>query len=251
MAKKQTPLMKYNPNAAKGVVSVDLAKLSSIPLAVYLQQAGRFLNAVPARFYDTALYTAGVITTAHSARLFTHGIGDNGKIANTGAVIAEKKETLTNMSGDGEFEGGVTFIMEGLEIEIFQGSTNETTFSNGEITDPTVSALANFSAVNHQYAISTQFKATFFRGEKQQMFSGLLQEFPPSLLMSGAFGNVADGFVQNYGKNEWNKLNTARVLESQDKFSVSIEPLAGSFTTQVPFNIRATLVGKVITPYFP
>lgn len=233
-----------------GVKEVNFSQLTKLPIAQYLQLKGRFLNTESARYYDTAAYLGGVaITPAHSALLFARGLGTAAVLTNQPATpIGAKKETLTNMTGNGEFQNGEDFILEGVEVDVVFGSI-DAVFTNGEIATPNNSAAdpVGYSAANHLIALNHQMKLSFIRGTKKQViFSGLLADFPPSQLLSGAFGNVADGFVQNYGNGSYRVLNNARVLGSEEPFHCLLEPLAESFTPQLSFNIRVSLVGTYV-----
>src|SRR4051812_39107272 len=104
----------------QGLVEISPKSISQMPLAQYGQMAGNFVNTQSASYYDTAVYAAGAaITPAKVARLFTKGKAQDTAVVNTGTVINEKGEFLTNMISDGEFEGGTTFLLEQICADFF------------------------------------------------------------------------------------------------------------------------------------
>lgn len=253
--RKKTPILMASENGKQNYLGINARQVSyeeitKLPIAMYLQKAGRFLNTSPASYHDTAVIVPDVpITPQSEGNLFINGMGDSGRVYNSGAVIARKSKALTNMSGDGTFEGGVTFIMERVEVKILIAS-DKNAVVDGEIVNPTVVAEADFSSAIHLYALTTQIELAFFRNE-QEMFSGFLDEFPSTRLASGAFGND-DGFIQNgSGGQIENKMPRARVLETGDKFSFKLRYVgAAGFTPQVPVNIRVSMVGQAVKPLF-
>src|SRR5690606_20881543 len=101
-----------------GIGELDPRSLSSMPLAQYYSLAGSFVNVQNAVYYDAAFYEAGTaITPQHVAKLFTRGKSQASSVVNTGTVISQKGEFMTNMISDGEFEGGTTFILEQIACD--------------------------------------------------------------------------------------------------------------------------------------
>lgn len=254
-AKKSAVLMR-DPNGTmdyQGVKATLLTyqDITELPIAQYLAKLGRFLNTSPQDYYDTAVFVAGTaVVPTLQVKMFTKGQGEPDLIANTGAAIANKSEQLTNMVEGGEFDGGVTFILEQVAVDILLPADKPTTVTNGEIVDPTLTTLANYSASVHMQAVRQQFKLAFYRNE-QEIFAGNLSEFPSPFLVSGAFGND-DGFIQNgVGGDLSRKFTHARVLESQDRFSWRLFYTgAVGFTPIIGFNIKVIMLGQVIKPLF-
>lgn len=248
MVANQVAPSKNNP---QGIVEIHPKDISSLPLAQYFTMAGSFVNAQSACYYDTAVFAAGTpITPSTVAKLFTKGKSQDSNVVNTGAVIAEKGEFMTNMISDGEFEGGTTFILEQIAVDVFLTSEPCTYGTRGDITNPAHVAAATFSAPNHYLAISTQMELQYLRNEEVKL-RGLLREFPSPFLASGAFGSSLGGFIQNGYSNTWNKLSRVPVLQSEDKFSFEIRPLTSTWTPAVAFGLRVNLIGKAIKTFVP
>jgi len=235
-----------------GIAEISLDDISSMPLAQYYSMAGRFVNIENAVYYDTAVYIAGTaITQGQPARLFTKGKAQDTTVVNTGVAIPEKGEFMTNMIGDGEFEGGTTFILEQIAVHYFLTSEQPTTLgTRGEITAPNYTASVVISPANHAKAINDQFELQYYRNEELKM-RGHLMEFPSPFGCSGAFGSPNAGFIQNGYQQTWNKLSRPKVLQSEDKFSFVIQPLVATWTPTISFNIRVQLIGKAIKTFVP
>ena len=257
MAKQQSqvavaglnPVSNSNP---LGVGMLDLKDVSAMPLAQYHSLAGNFVNVQNAVYYDTAVFTAGTaITQAQKAPLFTKGKAQDTTVVNTGVSIPEKGEFMTNMISDGEFEGGTTFILEQIACHWFLTSEQPTTLgARGEITAPNYTASVVISAANHHKAISEQFELQYFRNEEMKM-RGKLRHFPSPFGASGSFGSPNSGFVQNGYSSRWNMLSRAIVLQSEDKFNFTLQPIVATWTPTISFNITVELIGKVIKTFVP
>lgn len=245
----QMPPTSANP---MGITMIDPQALSNLPLAQYYQMAGNFVNVQNAVYYDTAVYTAGTaITQGQKKALFTKGKGNDDTVVNTGVVIPEKGEFLTNMISDGEFEGGTTFILEQISVHWLLTSEQPTTLGvRGEITAPNYVASVVISAANHAKAISENFDLEYFRNEELKL-RGKLRHFPSPSTLSGAFGSPNAGFVQNGYQQTWNMLSQPKVLQSEDKFSFVLQPLVATWTPTVSFNVCVELYGKAIKTFIP
>lgn len=243
------PVSNANP---LGIGMLDLASVSSMPLAQYQQLAGQFVNVQNAVYYDTAVYTAGTaITQGQKKALFTKGKTQDDTVVNTGVAIPEKGEFLTNMISDGEFEGGTTFILEQIAVHWFLTSEQPTTLGvRGEQTAPNYTASVVISAANHHKAIAEQLELQYYRNEELKM-RGKLRHFPSPFGASGAFGSPNAGFVQNGYSNRWNMLSRAIVLQSEDKFNFTIQPIVATWTPTISFNLTVELIGKVIKTFIP
>lgn len=252
MKNRQTVAIKTakTKESPDGIRELDIKMLDRRPIADYYRLAGRMLNVENQVYYDTAVYGAAAITTAHVARLFTNGQADSAAQVNTATAIAEKGEFLTNMTTDGEFDNATSFLLEQIAVDVFLPAERATTYSaKNAISDPTNSALATYSAPLHYQAITRQFMLEFYRGD-QKMVDGLLFQFPSAFVASGAFGSSLGGFIQNgFAVPTWNKLSEIHALQSNDRFSVRIRPLE-AFTPQVPFNIRVNFIGKRISTLY-
>jgi hypothetical protein len=241
-----------NPGNPSGLSELDPKAISSMPLAQYYTMQNNFVNTQAAVYYDTAVYAAGTaITPQHVAKLFTKGKNQGTSVVQTGTAIAEKGAFMTNMIGDGEFEGGVTFLLEQIVADIWLNGERVTTVgTKGDIQVPTVSPLATYSASAHIGALRDQFELVYLRNEEPKL-RGTLAEFPSPFIVSGAFGSSLGGFVQNGFTRTWNKLSRVPVLQSEDKFSVEIRPLSDTFTPDVPFRIKVAFIGQVIKTFIP
>lgn len=258
MAKQQSklavaglaPVNNANP---LGIGMLSLEDVSSMPLAQYQQLAGNFVNVQNAVYYDTAVYTAGTaITQAQKKALFTKGKNQEDTVVNTGVAIAEKGEFMTNMIGDGEFEGGTTFILEQIAVNFMLTSEQPTTLgTRGEITAPNYVASVVISAANHAKAIGENFELQYLRNEEPKSPRGKLRHFPSPFGFSGAFGSPNSGFIQNGYSSRWNYLSRAVVLQSEDKFSFIIQPIVATWTPTISFNLTVELIGKVIKTFVP
>jgi hypothetical protein len=251
MAKAQQTLVIANPQNG-GLQQIDPKDVTNMPLAQYYQLAGNFVNVQNAVYYDTAVFTAGTAITPNTkATLFTKGKGQDTTVVNTGAAIAEKGEFMTNMIGDGEFEGGTTFLLEQICVDFFLTSEQPTTLgSRGEITAPNYTASVVISAANHYKAISDQFELQYMRNEELKL-RGLIKLFPSPFGASGDFGSPNSGFIQNGYGSRWNMLSRVPVLQSEDKFSFVIQPIVPTWTPTISFNLRVMLIGKTIKTFIP
>lgn len=255
--KKEQALMVAGINPATsqnplGIGELDPRSISQMPLAQYYSLAGSFVNVQNAVYYDIAYYAAGTaITPQHIAKLFTKGKTQNTNVVNTGTAIAVKGEFMTNMISDGEFEGGTTFMLEQIACDFLLTSEPATTYGDrGEIENPVHAASATYSLANHYAAVSRQFELVYMRNEEPKL-RGLLCEFPSPFVASGSIGNSLGGFIQNGYANTWNKLSRVPVLQSEDKFSLELRPLADTFTPTVPLVLRVALIGKAIKTFIP
>jgi hypothetical protein len=235
-----------------GVMELNLDTISNIPPAKYAEMSGNFVNVQNAVYYDTAVYTAGTaITQAQTKRLFVKGKGDDDSVVNTGVVIAERGEYMSNMISGGEFEGGTTFILEQVAVHFVLTSEQPTTLgTRGEITAPNYTASVVISAANHAKAISDQFELQYLRNEEIKQ-RGLLGWYPSPFGLSGDFGSPNSGFVQNGYGVRWNMFARTPILQSEDKFSFVIQPIVATWTPTVSFNIRVLLIGKKIATFVP
>jgi len=245
----QKPATNNNP---LGIVELSLDQLSQMPLAQYYALQGNFVNVENAVYYDTAVYKAGTaITQGQKASLFTKGKSQDSSVVNSGTNIPEKGAYLTNMISDGEFEGGTTFILEQICVDVVLTSELPTLVgTRGEIITPNYVASVVYSAANHMKAISEQFELQYVRNEDVKL-RGKLKHFPSPFGFSGAFGSPNAGFVQNGYQVSWNLLSRPKVLRSEDKFACVIEPLVATWTPQADFQIGVSLLGKKISTYIP
>jgi hypothetical protein len=255
MAKANQQLQVATPRSDGGfsIQSIDPAQVSGMPLAQYYQMAGNFVNVQNAVYYDTAVYTAGTaITNAQKKRLFTKGKDQDDTVVNTGVAIPEKGEFMTNMISDGEFEGGTTFILEQIAVNfILTGEQPTTLGTRGEITAPNYVASVVISPANHAKAIVEQFELQFVRNEDVKL-RAKVKHFPSPFGLSGDFGSPNGSFVQNGGPNfRWNMLSRAVVLQSEDKFSLVLNPIVATWTPTASFNLTVELIGKKITTQTP
>lgn len=245
----QGPVSQNNP---LGIKEIDPRSVSNMPLAQYYQMASSFVNVQNAVYYDTAVYTAGTaITSAMRKSLFTKGKSQEDTVVNTAVAIPEKGEFLTNMISDGEFEGGTTFLLEQIAVDFCITSEQPTTLGvRGEITAPNYTASVVISAANHAKAISDQFELQYLRNEELKL-RGLLKWFPSPFLFSGAIGSPNAGFIQNGYNPTWSYLSRVPVLQSEDKFSLVINPIVATWTPTISFNLRVCLIGKAIKTFIP
>lgn len=249
MVAGQAPATKGNP---MGIAELDPRAVSQMPLAQYYAMANSFVNVQNAVYYDTAVYTAGTaITQAQTKRLFTKGKAQDDTVVNTGVAIPEKGEFLTNMISDGEFEGGTTFLLEQIAVDFCLTSEQPTTLGvRGEITAPNYTASVVISAANHAKAIADQFELQYLRNEELKL-RGLLKWFPSPFGFSGAIGSPNAGFIQNGYNPTWNFLSRVPVLQSEDKFSLVLQPIVATWTPTLSFNLRVCLIGKAIKTFIP
>ena len=225
---------------------LDKYQIQNMSLSDYYQASKTFTNVHNYVAYDTAIYDAADITPAHEKSLFRRGKGSEDSVVNANTEINRKTAFHTNMNTDGEFEGGTTFILEMISVQLFLSADASEIVSKGEIEDPTVAAVAGYSAVNHYNAIANQFGLEFHISDTK-VLDGLLYEFPSPFVASGMGGASVGGFVQNgFSVLSWNKLHNPYVLQSEDNFAVILKPLAAKFTPQVPFNLRVNFIGKRI-----
>jgi len=251
MAKSTQPVLVKDPVSGQ-IKAISLQDLSAMPLAQYYALAGNFVNVENAVYYDTAVYTAGTaITPSAEKRLFSKGKSQADTVANTGVAIAQKSSFLTNMIGNGEFEGGTTFILEQISVDYMLTSEQPTTLgTRGEITAPNYTASVVISAANHAKAIGSQFELQYVRNEDVKL-RGLLRHFPSPFGNSGALGSPNAGFIQNGYNPTWNLLSRPKVLESEDNFGCIIAPIVDTWTPTISFNLQVALIGKVIKTYIP
>lgn len=251
MAKATQPVLVKDPVSGQ-IKALNLSDVSAMPLAQYYALAGQFVNVENAVYYDTAVFTAGTaITPSAEQRLFSRGKAQASSVANTGVAIPKKGSFLTNMIGDGEFEGGTAFILEQIAVSYMLTSEQPTTLGvRGEITAPNYTASVVISAANHAKAIGTQFEIQYVRNEETKL-RGLVDHFPSPFIKSGAFGSPNAGYIQNGYAPTWNLLARPKVLESEDNFGVIVSPNVDTWTPTISFNLRVELIGKVIKTFIP
>lgn len=251
MAKKDRVVQVAEPKTTanpSGIRDYSLEEIARMPLPVYLKKADRILNARKQVYYDTARLESGTAwLIGQNARLFTKGKSQDSTVVNTGAAIASKTDFDTNMISDGEFEGGTTAIVSAIEVDLFLPTRLATADTLGMITNPAPAAkVANtYSASVLFYALTRQTKLTFFRSETPQE-NGLLYEFPTRFGATAALGSDAEeGFIQNTA-GRGNVLDFPKILESDDRFSCVLEPLAASLALPSDVAIRVLLITKRI-----
>lgn len=248
MAKpSELPIMQ-RPDGTRQAISPY--QLVDRPLAQYQEYMGNVVNAQTAVYYDTAVITAGTaVTSSQKQALFTKGKDQDTTVFNTGVAIPEKGEFLTNMITDGEFEGGTTFILEAIAVDLIITSELPTTLgTRGEQTAPNYSASVTISAANNFRAYTEQIELQYRRNEDIKLRAPL-RFWPSPFGATGAFGSPNAGFIQNGGGV--NFLARPVVLESEDRFSFLVQPLVSTFTPTIGALIKVVLLGKAIKTFVP
>ncbi|MGI8996416.1 MAG: hypothetical protein ACR2GW_07055 [Pyrinomonadaceae bacterium] len=250
MAKKAEVIRVAQPRSTanpSGIREYSLEEVARMPLPVYLRKADKILNARKQVYHDTVRLEGGTPwTVGQRARVFNKGIGQPANVTNTGAAY-EKTDFDTNMISDGEFEGGTTAIVSAIEVDLFLCARVPTADTLGMITNPAPAAkVANtYSASILFFALTRQTKLTFFRSETPQE-NGFLYEFPTRFGATSSLGGDAEeGFVQNT-TGRGNVLDFPKILESDDKFSALLEPLAPSLALPIDVAIRVLMITKRI-----
>lgn len=236
------------PSNPSGRQYLDINEVVGMPLAQFYEFAGNIVNVDNACYYDSAVVIAGTaLTQAQKKALFTKGKSEPDTTMNTAAAIAEKGEFLTNMITGGEFEGGTTFLLESIAVDLNLTSEVATTYgSRGQIVAPNYTASTTVSAANNHKAYTEQIELQFLRNEDIK-HRGLLRFFPSPFGSSGTFGSPNAGFIQNgFGVPTWNQMARVRVLQSEDRFSSVLNPIVETWTPSMTAVIRVCLLGKVI-----
>lgn len=252
MAKDNIPAQIADPVTGR-IREIDPQALSKLTLAQYYRDvAGNIVNAQSACYYDTAVIIAGTaVTPANKKALFTKGKSQDDTVMNTGTAIPEKGEFLTNMFTDGEFEGGTTFILEQICVDLCLTESIATTYgTRGEITAPNYTASVVISPGNNMMAYTENLELQYLRNEDVKLRS-LLRYWPSPFGWSGALGIVGGGFIQNGYHNTFNQLASPVVLQSEDRFSFVINPIVATFTPTMSAKIRVCLLGKAIKTFVP
>lgn len=251
--KDMTPVIITNPGSQSGYSQIDPQSLENMPLAQYYRMAGNIVNAQSALYYDTAVYTAGTaLTQGQKVALFTKGKAQSATVTNTGVAIPEKGEFMTNMITDGEFEGGTTFILEQICVDLSLTSEVPTALGvRGEQTAPNYTASVVISATNNFKAYTEQIELQYLRNEDVKLRS-LLRFWPSPFGASGTFGSPNAGFIQNgYQPNGFNLLSRPVVLQSEDRFSMVLNPVVATWTPTIGATIRVLMLGKAIKTFAP
>lgn len=244
------PRSTANPS---GIVMLDPQDLEDKPLAQYYRMADNFVNTQSALYYDTATIVAGTaVTLGQKKALFTKGKAQDDTVLNSGTVIPEKGEFMTNMIADGEFEGGTTFILEYIGVHLVLTESIATTYgTRGEITAPNYTASAVISAANNFACYTENLELQYLRNEDVKQRAPLWAWNSP-FGSTGAIGNTGSGFIQNsYNVNSFNMLARPVVLQSEDRFSFVINPIVATFTPTMTAKIRVVLCGKAIKTFNP
>jgi hypothetical protein len=231
----------------QGVKQYSLEEIASMPMQRYMVLQDRIVNARSQVYYDTVRLESGSAwVRGQSARLFTKGIDQDGRITNTGAVVTKSKFD-TNMVQDGAFEFGVTAIVSAIEAHIVLPARAATADVQGMITNPAPAAKAAnvYSSSILLYALTHQVALTFFRGEDSEE-NGLLYQFPSRHGLSASYGgDVEEGFAQN-SMGHGSKLDFPKVLVHDENFNVLIEQLSDTLALPVDAAIRINLMTKRI-----
>ena len=234
-----------------GIKEITAQDLTQLPLAQYYRYAENMVNVENVVYYDSAVYTAGTaVTIGQKKRLFTKGQDQEDTVVNTNVAIPEKGAFLTNMIGNGEFEGGTTFILEQIAVHAQVTSELPTTLgTRGEITAPNYTASVVISGTNNLKAYLEQINLEYRRSEQLMLTPAPLYMWPSPFGMSGAFGSPNSGFAQNGGFG----IALARpvVLGSEDPFSFTLQPTVATFTPTIGIIIRVCLLGKRIRVFNP
>jgi hypothetical protein len=245
------PVIKTGPNPNDFQV-ISPQALEQMPIAQYYRDvAGNIVNAQSACYYDTALFVAGTaVTQGMKGNLFTKGKAEDSAAVNTGTAITEKGSFMTNMINNGEFEGGTTFIMEGVGVQVILTADKATTYgTRGQITAPDYSASTTISAANNLQAYLENLELQYVRGEDVKKRAPLLF-WPAPIGLEGAWGSPNGGFVQN-GRTGLVQFSHPVVLQSEDKFSFPVECIVETFTPTMTAKIRVVLWGQAIKTFQP
>jgi hypothetical protein len=252
MAKDNIPAQVMQPNGQ--ITAVDPQAFTKLPLARYYRDvAGNIVNAQSALYYDSATIIAGTaVTAAQKQALFTKGKNQDSAVLNTGTAIPEKGEFMTNMITDGEFEGGTTFILEQICVDLSLTADIATTYgTRGEMTAPNYTASVAISAANNFKAYTENLELQYVRNEDIKLRAPL-RFWPSPFGASGAWGSPNGGFIQNgNGPSRFNMLSHPVVLQSEDRFSFVIQPIVATFTPTMTAVIRVVLLGKAIRTFTP
>lgn len=189
-------------------------------------------------FYDTAVIEPdaanGVLAEGDKVVLFRKGMNEKDfYFGQAGVATGEyvKKAYLdTNMQRNGEFQNGEAFLIQEIEVLATPTSNVKTgVAANGTITNPAHTPGTNYDPAVLEWALLNQFYLRFKRNT-DVIHEGLLREFPCKYGMSGAYGGILGGFVQNTSFNgESNRLVEPEIVVGNQDFSVEIEHLGDSF----------------------
>lgn len=234
---------------------VEKEVLEKMSLAEYFRDLqGRIVNANSAFYYDSTYVKVGVAVPANAKKsLFSLGKAESDTQFGTSTTTGEKGEFLTNMLTNGEFEGGTTFIMEGVGVQVIATADLPTTVgANGAITAPNYTASTTISGVNNLIMILNNLELRYVRGDEIKK-RGPLQFWPapPGVGLEGASGSPNGGFFQN-GRSGLVQFSRPVVLGSEDQFRFEIANVAGAaFTPTMEHLIRVIIWGTAIKTHYP
>jgi hypothetical protein len=217
-------------NKANGNISLNDIRDMTIP--EFIQFQGRIVNMQKNRRYDTVLYKNTIaITPAHTAAAFTKGVGEVDNWANDETDTYKKTPIHTNMPKGGKWQPGELAIVHQVEAVVGFNAGKPTTSADGIVSQPAVAFATNVDIFELQDVTNRQFNLQFFRGPKQIVAEGLIEDFPQKSGKSGSGGSsatTASMFSQNMGFATENLMVKPQVIEGQEDWSILCSPLAPS-----------------------
>jgi len=228
--------------------------VESMPLSQFYTFKNQIVNAQQKFFYDTAYIKVGVAVPANSLQsLFTLGKQETGTQFGTNTSTGVKTEFLTNMTQNGMFDNGTSFIMEGAGWQCFAPANLPTTVqANGAWTAPNYTASVVIDGGNNLNMISKNLELRFLRGEDIKKRAPLdLWSAPPGVGFEGAIGSPNAGFVQN-SRGGLVNFTYPVFLESGNRFQFDLASIAqASFTPTTELLVRVVLWGTALTTQYP
>jgi hypothetical protein len=207
-----------------------LEQIAAMTTPEFFEFQGRILNFRKYRRYDTALYKNSVaITPNDKYSLFTEGVGEQSTWINDASDTIKKSLVHTNMPKKGQWQPGEIAIIESMEAVVGFTAGKATTSADGIASQPAVTAFpTNIDVYLLQDVVGEQFNLGFYRGNKNLIVQGLIQDFPQAVGKSGAAGAHAGAFSQNTAFGVPNLMTRPQVIEGQEDFEIEIQPLAAS-----------------------
>lgn len=241
-AKSGTPFIK----------DYSLEEIAEMPLPSYYRKKDRILNARKEVYRDKIIIDpAAAWGPANPGKLFVRGIGEEGVVANTGAVIPEKNFWHTNMLSGGEFESDAVVIVHSFEFKLWLCSAMPVAanINQGLLTNtvPAAETAQQWSASLAFHAFISQTQYSFFRSDQQQE-KGLLDELTCILGPTASYGgDVNEGFIQNAIPVPNNRLDRVKIF-TNGKFSFRLDPaIACSYPSWIvgEMRMRARRIGTL------
>lgn len=201
---------------------------------------GKIQSAIDDDIYDTVRIVAGQTLAKKTVNMFSVPNGSDAKTADNGASVYTKDEGDTNMTEGNRMEWGNTFILDRLQVQLFQSDREFNAASLGKPSDLTAATTATtVSSPNIVFGLLDNISLSFRLGDRVKA-RGPLYKFPSEYVLSGAIGNHDSGFTQN-GIGFSKPLEQIVVLRPGQHFNIDLSVLR---SLVVPTNVQIKVFGS-------